>query len=549
MASAGLWQREFAEYWRNNCLGYWPRHLSYWRRRQPQKTRAQRALRLEALEPRAMLSGTATWNGMGATNNLSDSGNYAGNAAPGTGDSVVFAGSTQTSVNNNISGLSLNNVEFQTDSFTVGGNALGITGDVQVDADATATFTTAITSTQLTMTGPGTLIVTSTANGLTTVSVQDGTLVATSNTALPVGCNLQVGDPTPFEENPVQPPGPTFSRPAPNTQPSDATLPVSAADVTYGTDDSTLTADDFGLGTATRSYSSGLKTSTGGLGNWMLADQPYATRPGNSSTVKVVLSANACYGFTQNTDGSYSPVNGIQEKLAAGANGTLVFTTRDGTIYEFNGFSFGADDARNGQFLAECSPNGDSETVAALDANHCYQISTLDFTASGSSTPYQVEQIAYDPGDGTANTEHIASIALEDWNGSELTPMRQVDYAYYDGSTSLGKAGDLESATEYVNGGLTAVGTSYYRYANGYLAVALSPQGYSNAVATLGPLANVATAELVPYSCVAFQYASPAQGHVSVATVDGLQVYAYSFSPNVNNIGSSGKRKGDISDL
>ncbi len=102
----------------------------------------------------ALAAGTDTWQG-NTDVNWTTAGNWitsGGSTPPASGDSLVFgaAGSSGLSLNNNISGLSVNKLTFNSgaSSFTVGGNGLTL-GSGGIDASAltsgTMTFTPTIT--------------------------------------------------------------------------------------------------------------------------------------------------------------------------------------------------------------------------------------------------------------------------------------------------------------------------------------------------------------------------------------------------------------------
>ena len=75
-----------------------------------------------------------TWNGGGANDNWTTPANWTVDLNyPGTGDSVIFAGSVRLTPNNdNIAGLQLNQISFgpTAGAFTLGGNALSLSGGI-----------------------------------------------------------------------------------------------------------------------------------------------------------------------------------------------------------------------------------------------------------------------------------------------------------------------------------------------------------------------------------------------------------------------------------
>ena len=168
-----------------------------------------------------LIAGTRTWNGgSGSDNNFTSNANWGGSDLK-AGDNLVFAGSTRTSPNNNIlanTGFSSITFNAGAASFTVGGNAVNLLGDVTNNSTnlqtintplvldgATRTFNTAagnmtvgavISSANgangLTKTGAGilTLNAVNTYTGLTTVS--QGTLTLGVGGAISIASPLNV---------------------------------------------------------------------------------------------------------------------------------------------------------------------------------------------------------------------------------------------------------------------------------------------------------------------------------------------------------------------
>ena len=239
-----------------------------------------------------------------------------------------------------------------------------------------------------------------------------------------------------------------------------------------------------------------MNASTGGVGNgWVLSDQPYMVHYDGTNIYTVVFSPLESYRFTESA-GVFTGANNIQETLTAADDGTLTFTQTDGTVLQFGGFGFGANNALNGQLLGFYAADGSSEVVTATDGPD-NQISQMQWFMGGSSQPYQQEDLTYVGGSGV-NAARVSAIVLSAWDPgtSALVPVRRADYTYYDGSVpSFGWIGDLQSATESVYNAAgtsyAAVGSDYYRYTGGHLTLALSPQGVANA----DGLSTVETAE------------------------------------------------------
>jgi autotransporter-associated beta strand protein len=81
------------------------------------------------------IDSTAVWNGAGADNNWSTSGNW--NAAPSFPTIVTFAGSTRLTNNNDLSGITLNGLTFDpaAGAFVLGGNDITLNGNIGIGAN------------------------------------------------------------------------------------------------------------------------------------------------------------------------------------------------------------------------------------------------------------------------------------------------------------------------------------------------------------------------------------------------------------------------------
>jgi hypothetical protein len=75
----------------------------------------------EFLEARHLLA-VFTWDGGGANANWTTADNWIGDVAPSAGDDLVFAGSTQTSTQNDFAaGTSFNSITLSSGDFTLAG--------------------------------------------------------------------------------------------------------------------------------------------------------------------------------------------------------------------------------------------------------------------------------------------------------------------------------------------------------------------------------------------------------------------------------------------
>ncbi|HEV3440514.1 MAG TPA: hypothetical protein VG122_24380 [Gemmata sp.] len=136
--------------------------------------------------------------------------------------------------------------------------------------------------------------------------------------------------------------------------------------------------------------------------------------------------------------------------------------------------------------------------------------------------------------------------------GTTWSTVQQVQYAYYDGTTTNGNAGDLETAT-IEDPSSNVLGTYYYRYYTpttdgsiGYthgLEYELTPRSYAQLAGTgVNPL-TATNAQLSPYADMAYEYNSSQRvtqvvvGGAGVSTTSGLGTYTYSYTTSLNSPG------------
>jgi autotransporter-associated beta strand protein len=191
------------------------------------RNRALAAAFVAALAPAAIPLAQAaqlTWSGGGSDTNWSTAANWAG-AAPASNDSLIFAGNTNLITNNDITGFTalvgtapasaiafINASNVTGGAFTLGGNSITLGGPInttalttgtlvdtislQIDVSATRTITTATNhgltisglvndtsganSGGITKTGVATLLLSNDLNNFTSLTIQQGTLSATS---------------------------------------------------------------------------------------------------------------------------------------------------------------------------------------------------------------------------------------------------------------------------------------------------------------------------------------------------------------------------------
>jgi autotransporter-associated beta strand protein len=142
----------------------------------------------------------AVWTGQGQDANWGTAANWQGDSVPQAGDSLVFSGNSQTAVDNNLTaGTTLNSLEFQSNNFSISGNALTLTNGITVDSGVNsasisaniglgASFTADVAGASAVLTLSG---VVSGANSLTVDGA--GTLVLTQNNSYSGGTTIATG--------------------------------------------------------------------------------------------------------------------------------------------------------------------------------------------------------------------------------------------------------------------------------------------------------------------------------------------------------------------
>ncbi len=164
---------------------------------------------------------------------------------------------------------------------------------------------------------------------------------------------------------------------------------VSAAGVRYGDGDVLLTADDLGLGT-TRTYTAQATADLGAGFGWQLADVPYVTE-GTDGTIVVAMGQEDAYWFAP-SGGGYAAEFGASQTLTHDAtNHVYKFADTDGTVYEFDDFSYSGPQA--GQFRKSVAPSGDVAAVTSWTA--AGKIAEIQYTLAGASAPYESHQCTY----------------------------------------------------------------------------------------------------------------------------------------------------------
>ncbi len=315
---------------------------------------------------------------------------------------------------------------------------------------------------------------------------------------------------------------------------------VSAAFVRYGDGDVLLTADDLGTGTM-RSYSAQAAADLGAGYGWQLTDMPYITWTADQTVV--TFSPQKAYWFTL-SGSTYTAQFGASQTLTHdAANHLYKFTDTDGTVYEFDDYSY--TDSQAGQFRKSVAPNGDTTEVTSWTSDG--KIAEIQYTLGGASVPYESHQFTYyGTSDPNAGRLYTVTVQRNSSDPVSWTNVQQVTYTYYDGlsDTANGSLGDLKTAVcqSWEPDSSTWVGddTYYYRYYTEgnlihCLKMAFDPQEYQNVE---NPTASgglgvsdptvLTDAQLLPYSSEYYEYDSSRQ--VTSATIGGTCTYTYAYT-------------------
>jgi RHS repeat-associated protein len=204
---------------------------------------------------------------------------------------------------------------------------------------------------------------------------------------------------------------------------------------------------------------------------------------------------------------------------------------------------------QQGQFDSFTDPYGNVTRVVSRNADGSPREVQRSAT-SGATTITESYLYSYLPA-SDPNAGLLSNVTLRrQVNGGAWMIVRQVDYAYYNGTQPYGNLGDLKTAT--IKDGATptpnVLDTKYYRYyqfgeANGFyhgLKYAFNPQSYARLVAAVGDPTTASDTAVAPYADNYFEYDSQqrvtrevVQGAGSSAS-GGLGNYTYSYVTSTN---------------
>jgi RHS repeat-associated protein len=337
-----------------------------------------------------------------------------------------------------------------------------------------------------------------------------------------------------------------------------ATPETGGANVRYADGVVTVGSADLssaGFGTPwgqSRSWSNGAGYSAyGDNGNgWVDAQTPHLLKVSGVSSVVLVSNATTARYYDL-SGGSYQPRYFDQSQLSYnGTSDEFTLIDTNGDQLTFAGFGSSWLPFQPGTLLSYADPNGNVTSVTSwtsLGEPAAVQRSTT----SGGTTV--TEQYLYSYGTGGATAGLLLGETLQrQTGGGSWSVVRQVAYAYYDGTTGNGNLGDLELA-QVEDGSGNVLDTSYYRYdtSNGMgtykggLKYAFGPDSYARLVAALGSgVDSLTDAQVAPYADDYYQYDSShrvtqavVQGAGCSSCSGGQGTYAYAYTTSTNSPG------------
>jgi RHS repeat-associated protein len=332
-----------------------------------------------------------------------------------------------------------------------------------------------------------------------------------------------------------------------------AALGFSAAGVRYADGAVQLSASDLtsdGFGTSwgqQRSWSSAAGYAGKTLnGNGVVNSQlPYLLASNGTNTLVAVTSATDSRYFDW-SGSAYQERNFLPDKLVYNSSGgEYVLTDSTGAQIRFNDFANSRAPLQRGLFKSYTDPYANVTQVTSWTSDGLP--AEVQRTGGGVT-----ESFLYTYGTSGSSLNQLTNVTLRRQVSGVWSTIRQAVYAYYDGSTSFGNPGDLQSATiEDASG--NAIDTWYYRYyqagaSGGYaggVKYVFGPDAYRRlANAFSNPLTATDT-QVAPYADGYYQYDS--SQHVTQAVIagdgstegsgTGLGTYTYSYSTSTNAAG------------
>jgi len=258
----------------------------------------------------------------------------------------------------------------------------------------------------------------------------------------------------------------------------------------------------------------GSNTSTNPVGNgWDVSQLPYLLSADSGNTIDFITSGTNAYIFDQN-GGVWSPRYFLQNSLTD-SNTTHEFRLTDdtGRVMTFMDFSSSVPTSEQGTFVGLTDPYGNQ--ISVVSRNSSGQITEVQSSSTQNGVSVVQSYVyAYITSGTNAGLLQSVTFRMDVGNTGWQVP-RQVTYAYYDGTTSYGNAGDLQTAT-IEDGSGNALGTYYYRYytstgGGGYqhgLEYWFDPRSYARLAAAYPSPLTATNTQVAPYANGYFQYDS-----------------------------------------
>jgi RHS repeat-associated protein len=268
----------------------------------------------------------------------------------------------------------------------------------------------------------------------------------------------------------------------------------------------------------------------------------------DGSTLAAVSNGSTARYFDRQPDGSYLPRYNDQSSLALDpTTGDYVLTDSSGDRLRFAGFSANLPYAQRGGLKSYADPNSGLTQVTATAGGRPAEARRS--TGSGSTAAVESWLYGYLPaGDPNAGLLQSVTLRRSADGGTTWTTVRQVNYAYYDGSQPYGNLGDLRTETVADAAG-RALDTSYYRYYQagqtaGYLhglKFSFAPASYARLVAAVGDPTVASDDQVRPYADHYLEYDAAHrvtkevnQGAGCSACSGGLGTSTYSYTASAN---------------
>jgi hypothetical protein len=283
----------------------------------------------------------------------------------------------------------------------------------------------------------------------------------------------------------------------------------------------------------------------------VLLQQPFLQEPDGTDNTVVVVSTETSARFFDLSGGTYHGRFWVKDTLVhTGSEFVLADTT--GKIFHFNDFTSAVTNQR-GQLNSMIDQAGNTMTVSRFGSSdpNAGKVQEQQWTigANGAVDSFLYTYIPSTQTNGGL-VQNVLRRRKPSSNGA-WTTIRQVAYTYYDGSTTFGNLGNLQTATTEDAAG-NPIDAEYYRYykpgdplgfTNG-LKYVVNPQSYARAQTGLAgqpaPNNNPLTADdahIAPYADHYFEYNAAqmvskevAQGAGrSTSSTPGLGTFTYQY--------------------